>query len=291
MLVGCFDKIKIYFRFFCVGLVLLFLNAKAIAGISVKNVQFPKKIVMVKIVGEIIHEEDIAFERLLDRLNADGYTIKNNSIAFDTKGGNAHAAREIGKIIRQRRLNTYLAPNDECGSACIFALIGGVVRNVYGTVSVHRSSHSDVVPLEKIKKFTDWGDAAIYKHVYEMGISHNLTDAILTTPHWTSRLLTDVELRRWGVNATDRIYEELSARELAAETKTSIDDVQTRLQSMINHCHDQVRDFKMAQWDCVRLQYYWAMKKIRYDDLPRKIPNYLIERIPYFNKWKQLGID
>lgn len=267
-----------------------FLTAASYAEITVKKIEAPKKFVVIKIIGRIEYEEDEKFEKLLDKIKSDGYSIKNDAIAFNTKGGNAHAARAIGKIIRQRRLNTYLAPQDECGSACIFALIGGVVRNAYGTVSVHRSSHSDAIPIEKIKKFTAWGDAAIYEHIYQMGISHNLTDAILTTPHWANRLLTETELRRWGVNATDRMYEELSSRELAAETKTSIDDVQSRLQSMINHCHDQVRDFKITQWDCVRLQYYWAMKRIRFDSLPRKPSSYIINNIEYTQNIKFLEV-
>ena len=262
-------------------IILCHLSVSSHSEIVLKNVDAPKKVAIIKIVGEIIYEEDIAFEKLLDKLKADGYAIKNDAIAFNTQGGNAHAARSIGKIIRQRRLNTYLAPKDECGSACIFALIGGVVRNVYGTVSVHRSSHSDVVPLEKIKKFTDWGDAAIYQHVYEMGISHNLTDAILTTPHWANRLLSETELRRWAVNGTDRMYEEFNARVLAMETHTSVEDVQTRILSMKNHCEEDIRDFKMTQWNCIRLQYYWAMKNIRYDSLPRMLKNYSTQNFNY----------
>lgn len=269
-----------FFRIVCIFVV----NLSCLpiqAKIIIEKVDPPRKVAIVKIIERINHEEDEEFIKVLDKLNADGYAIKNNAIVFDTQGGNSHAARAIGKLIRERRLNTFLAPSSACGSACIYALIGGVVRNVYGKVSVHRSSYGDNVPLEKIKKFTDWGDAASYQHIYEMGISHQLTDAILTTPHWTRRYLTEVELRRWSINATDRIYEEMSSRLLAAETDTSVDDVQTRLLSMIENCQDSIRSFESTQWDCIRLQYYWNVKKIRYDKLPRKPKSYIINKFEY----------
>jgi hypothetical protein len=43
-----------------------------------------------------------------------------------------------------RRLNTYVGPNSLCGSACIYGVIGGVVRNTYGKVSVHRTTYHDI---------------------------------------------------------------------------------------------------------------------------------------------------
>lgn len=256
--------------------------------IIIEKIDAPKKIVMIMISGRINYEEDQEFEKSLSKLYAQGYMVKNNAISFNTKGGNSHAAIAIGKIIRQRRLNTYLAPDSVCGSACIFSLIGGVVRNIYGSVSVHRSSFGDGIPIEKIKKFTDWGDAAISKHVYEMGISHQLTDAILTTPHWKSRKLNQSELKSWEIDGADRIFEEFSMRALAVETNTSVDDVQSRVLSMQNNCDSTVRNFTMAQWDCIRLQYYWNMKKIRYDSIPRSNITYLdkkfiyIKQMPFF---------
>lgn len=210
---------------------------------------------------------------------------------FDTKGGNTYAAQSIGRVIRERRLNTFLAKDAECGSACIYALIGGVVRNVYGEVTVHRSSYSDEVPLEKIKKFTDWGDAKIYKHIYEMGIGNQLANIIYATPHWTKRVITKSELYAWSINGMDRIYEEFSARNLASETQTSVDDVQTRLFSMINNCDKQVRVFDMSQWECIRINYYWAIKKLRYDQIPPKSPTYLIEKFNYSKSQGLLSLD
>jgi hypothetical protein len=272
-------------------LVLCFYCVNSTAEIVVKKIEHPKKVALVKIVNKISHEEEIEFDNLLKNLKNDGFQLKNNAIMFDTKGGNTHAAQSIGKIIRERRLNTFLAKDAECGSACIYALIGGVVRNVYGEVTVHRSSYNDTVPLEKIKKFTDLGDAEVYKYIYEMGISSQLATAILATPHWTRRLITKSELDAWSINGMDRMYEEFSARNLASETKTSVDDVHRYLGSMINNCEDQVRDFSLSQWECIRINYYWAMKKLRYDQIPPKSPTYLIDKFNYSKSQGLLSLD
>jgi hypothetical protein len=272
-------------------LVLCFCCANSTAEIVVQKIEHPKKVALVKIVNRISHEEEFEFNNLLKKLKNDGFQLKNNAIVFDTKGGNSHAAQSIGRIIRERRLNTFLAKDAECGSACIYALIGGVVRNVYGEVTVHRSSYSDEVPLEKIKKFTDWGDASIYKHIYEMGINSQLATAIFATPHWTRRVITKSELDAWSINGMDRIYEEFSVRNLASETETSVDDVQTRLLSMINNCDSQVRDFIMSQMECIRINYYWAMKKLRYDQIPPKSPTYLIGKFNYNKSQGLLSVD
>jgi hypothetical protein len=272
-------------------LIFFFLSSNVKSEILVKKIEHPRKVVIIKIVKKIAYEEEIEFENLLGKIKSDGFQIKNNAIMFDTKGGNTHASQSIGRIIRERRLNTFLAKDAECGSACIFALIGGVVRNVYGEVTVHRSSYSDEVPLEKIKKFTDWGDANIYKHIYEMGVNSQLATAIFATPHWTRRHITKSELDAWSINGMDRMYEEFSARNLAAETKTSVDDVQSRLLSMIQNCESQVRSFDLSQWECIRINYYWAIKKLRYDQIPPKSPTYLIEKFNYSNSQGLLSLD
>lgn len=258
-------------------------SPNVLGEIKFEKVDYPKKVISIKIFNRIEYEEDIELERIISEAKKSGFSIKNNAIKFDTKGGNSHAAQSIGKIIRNRKLNTFLAKDAECGSACIYALIGGVVRNVYGEVTVHRFSYNDTVPLEKIKKFTDWGDAEVYKHIYEMGISSQLATAILATPHWTRRLITKSELDAWSINGMDRMYEEFSARNLASETKTSVDDVHRYLGSIINNCEGQVRNFSISQWECIRINYYWGIKKLRYDQIPPIPPSYMKYKFDFKN--------
>jgi hypothetical protein len=275
---------------FLFALALISLN-QASAKVIVEKVDFPKKVVIVKIEGRIIHEEELEFEKALDQIKSDGYTIKNNAIAFNTRGGSGGSAIRIGEIIRERRLNTFVGPKSLCASACIYGVIGGVVRNIYGKVSVHRGSYNDVPPIHKIKKFIAWGDYDEIKHVNQMGISSWLTDAIMTTPNWTRRILTQTELRRWGIDATERLYEEFSLRAISAELDTNIDAVQDRFHENKEKCDAQVREFKVAQWDCVRINFIAKRYGIKPSQVLPKTPNYLIQNTDYVHKMKFYKFD
>ena len=97
------------------------------AGIYVDKVEHPKKIVILKIEGRIKYEDEIEFQKALDEIKRDGYKIKLNSVVLNTSGGSPTAAKEIGKIIRREKLNTYVGPKHRCGSACIYILSSGVI--------------------------------------------------------------------------------------------------------------------------------------------------------------------
>lgn len=265
-------------------LTLCFCCINSTAEVVFKKIEHPKKIALVKIINRIANEEEIKFDNLLKKLKDEGYQIKNNAIIINTRGGNVHAAQSIGKIIREQRLNTFLAQDAVCGSSCVLALIGGVVRNVYGQVTVHRPSFNDSVPLEKVRKYTYRTDENLYRHIYEMGISHLLTDAILTTPHWASRELTDTELRRWSINSTDRIYEEIYMRSLAIESKTSIDDVQSLFSELKKQCEIKVKNFEIELWSCFRLKYLSKLNNADENEINFQPKFYLIKNINYFNK-------
>ena len=157
----------------------------------------------------------------------------------------------MGRTIRERKLNTFVAKGSECGSACIFVAGGGLVRMIYGRVSVHRSNIGESVQIVNFENYIKQGDAEITEYVKKMGLSVLVTDAILMTPNWATRELTDMELRRWGVNATDRLYEETWFRRTSAQKKRSVEEVKDAFDQHISSCINMPQEFIMAMWDCV----------------------------------------
>jgi hypothetical protein len=222
------------------------------SNVVVENVKGRKGLVIVKVLERIQPDEEIKFKEELEKIKKRGFKIKLNAIVFDTAGGNSFAAKEIGKIIRERKMNTYVAPNAKCGSACIYAVSGGLIRMIYGKVSVHRTSFNDDYPTEKLEKALSFVDRETRKHIEEMGLSSLLTDAILTTPNWASRELDETEKRRWGINATDRYYEELRFRTIATMHKISVDDVSEIFRANYENCEKQAKNFESTIWDCVQ---------------------------------------
>ena len=112
------------------------------------------KFVSIKVVGEIQYEEEYSLEDAIETVKREKFDLKLNAVVLNTRGGNVDAALKMGRLIRKHGLNTYLAPNSECASACIFVLIGGITRMAFGELSVHTSGVDINSPttLEKLKK-------------------------------------------------------------------------------------------------------------------------------------------
>ena len=238
-------------KFLCIAFLCTFNSYSAVV---VEHIDTKNKIATVKIVEEIQYEEEHIFKRELDTLDAEGYKLKLNAIQLNTPGGNRFSAMAIGKLIRERKLNTYVAKDSRCGSACIFVVSGGLVRMVYGTVTVHRPSLGEGMRINSVEKFLTQGDEEMAQHIQQMGLSMLVTDAIVMTPHWAYRELNEQELRRWGVNATDRMFEEMWFRNTAIQTKHSLDEVRDIFDKNISACTKMPKRFEMTLWECIRLK-------------------------------------
>lgn len=224
------------------------LNAKVV----VEREMTPKKLVVLKIVDRILYEEDETLKAELDRLERDGYRLKLNSVVLNSRGGNGSAAQAMGKMIRERKLNTFLGAGSVCDSACIYVLSGGVVRMAFGTVSVHRTSYEETYPVEKLEEALKSADDKTRKHIYDMGLSYQLTDAILMTPNSSIRKLEEAEKLHWGVHGTERMYEEIWFRNTSRDTKYSVSVVESFFRKHISNCNEKARRFEMTAWECVR---------------------------------------
>jgi hypothetical protein len=246
---GCaHNKVLMKIAFILISIVV---SSHSLAAVVVERLDTKNKIATVKVVEEIQYEEEHILKRELDTLEAEGYKLKLNAIQLNTRGGNKFSAMAMGRLIRERKLNTYVAKDSRCGSACIFVVSGGLVRMVYGYVTVHRPSLGEGMRISSVEKFIKEGDAEMAEYIKEMGLSMLVTDAILMTPHWAIRELTEQELRRWGVNATDRMFEEMWFRNTAIQTKRPLEEVRDMFDKHIDNCSKSPQRFEMTMWDCV----------------------------------------
>ena len=224
------------------------------AGIYVDKVDHPKKVVILKIEGRIKYEDDLQFQKVLDEIKNDGYKIKLNSVVLNTAGGSPSAAIAIGKIVRKENLNTYVGPKHHCGSACIYILSSGIIRMAYGEVTVHRTTYEDGYPTEKLEKSLKQTDVDNANHLFEMGMSTQLVDAIRITPNYPTWKLDDKEKRRWGVHGTERLYEEVWFRTTAKANFYDTDVVRDFFYKFNDKCTKMAKEFKMTVFDCVKAE-------------------------------------
>lgn len=232
--------------------VMILFSIQSIAKVKFEVINVKEKVAILKIVERIEHEEDIEFISEYNKLVTAGYKLKLNAVVLDSAGGNGYSAKRIGDFVREKKLNTYVASNANCASACVDVLIGGVVRMAYGRIAVHRTTFGAEYPADKLEKALRDADKRISEYVQAMGISSLLTDAILNTPNWATRELDDKERRRWGVHGTERMFEEMWFRKTAIETNLTLDEVQKAFYQHVSECKTPPMNFEMTMWDCVK---------------------------------------
>lgn len=233
-------------------IVMFIFSIQSFAKVKFEVIDRKAKIATLTIEEKIEHKEDLDFIFIYNKLVDDGYKLKLNTVVLNSPGGNSFAAMRIGKFVREKKLNTYVASNANCASACVYVLIGGVVRMAYGRIAVHRTSFTDEYPIDKLEKALREADKKSVAHVEAMGISILLTDAILNTPNWAVRQLDDRERSKWGVHGTDRVYEEMWFRKTAFETKLTLDEVIKQFDENSSACKTPPMNFEMTMWDCLK---------------------------------------
>jgi len=203
-----------------------------------------------KIIDEIKRNEEIEFGRILGEMENKGIKLKLNSIQLNSRGGNFDASMEIGKIIREKSLNTFVSNDSVCESSCVFILSSGIVRMAFGTVGVHRPVYVGSDEKQISRKNIDIDDKIMSNYLYEMGMSWNLSEAIRMTPSWKIRVLTTDEKINWGLNGTDRMYEELWFRNIGNKLGLKRNEIIEKVKLYSKDCVLNAKYFKETTWEC-----------------------------------------
>ena len=207
----------------------------------------------IRIEGEITHNTLDEFKTALKDLDSSKQPLRLNSVVLDSIGGSGSVAKEIGKIIRSRGLNTYLPSGASCASACVDILISGAQRYAFGEVLVHRStfsgeSHDD----SKVEGFVVYARKNEEEYIKSMGISMMLADAIDTTESWRLRKLTEAEKKRWQVFGTDRVTEEILFNQIARSRYISRHEFIGIFKTNYEDCLEDAKAFKQTVFECAR---------------------------------------
>jgi ATP-dependent protease ClpP protease subunit len=207
--------------------------------------------VTIRIKGEITPKDFIEFKNALKQLDESKKILHMKSVVLESNGGSVQTAVMIGKLIRERKLNTYLASGIECASACVHILIGGVQRYAFGDVAVHRATFMyDSDKDDQLSKLISNAKKFNEDYVKSMGISIMLADAMDSTVSWSIRLLTELEKKQWQVFGFDRLAEELYFNQTARERHISRNEFIHIFKSNYEDCVKKARDFEQTVFDC-----------------------------------------
>lgn len=208
--------------------------------------------VEITINGEIRDSTLQEFKEAIASIESRGQKLVLNAVQLNSNGGSGNVAREIGKIIREKRLNTYLGEDSKCESACVFILIGGVQRYAFGKVGVHRTTYMDTPnDDENVAEDISESVSEISEYIKSMGVSVMLDDAINTTESWRMRYLTEAEKRQWQVFGIDRLEEELYFNKLSRERGIPRKDFVEIFKYNYENCLKDAKELKETIFECV----------------------------------------
>lgn len=216
---------------------------------------------LVKVKGENTHTIKISksvgfgdvekFQSLVNEVKKMNLKLHMNAIQLDVYGGEPNVARAIGRIIRHNKFNTFVSPNNDCVSACVYLAVSGVRRLIYGDVLVHRFSLvNNNLTDEQVAQVMKEHLTEANEYIIEMGGSVKLIEAINFTPNWALRRLTRDEVNHWGIFGSEHIDDEILFRQSAKLAGVSSLEFNSEYVNNIDVCKKQEYSFKELSTLC-----------------------------------------
>jgi hypothetical protein len=120
------------------------------------------------------------------------------TVALHSPGGVVAEAQRIGRFIRERGMDTLIAPDAACLSSCPYMLAGGAERTVSrtGWVGLHQHYHDrkTILPAFLAVQGIQDGQGDTLAYLGEMGIDPLILVHVLKTPPDDIYLLVEEEL-------------------------------------------------------------------------------------------------
>jgi hypothetical protein len=180
--------------------------------------------------------------RLLSFLQAASGGGAPRTLILSSPGGDMVSALHLGETVRRLGLRTSVGslavdPSGQqvltkgvCGSACVFALMGGVSRSMRPgsligvhspQISVVSQGRSYVVDPATTRHLIRATEPVLRSYARQMGVSPSLISVAHGVPHHGARMLTPSEINRYGLvtGGAKRVYQRASARGDAASGK------------------------------------------------------------------------
>jgi ATP-dependent protease ClpP protease subunit len=174
--------------------------------------------------GEIKTGDFAQFAKMADIVSHEA-TLETNGVPaievdLNSPGGDLNEAIQIGRLLRDRSMQTGLSAKSICASACIFIYIAGVSRSTHteARLGLHRPYFNPVEfaslsPAEARKKYASLVTVA-RDYFLDMGMSEESFRLMMATPsndiHWLNML----EQIQYGFFGVDPAWTELSIARL-----------------------------------------------------------------------------
>ena len=168
-------------------------------------------------------------------------------VLLNSQGGDGIAAIEVGRLLREAHAHVFVT--DKCASACVFILIGGVVRQAPElSIGIHKARLTGISKKtgERIEINADAnpktaailaeGNRKLQEYVKDMGMSKEFFEQMEATPVNRIRWLSRTEARALDIIGIEEDY--LKHREIYVmeRYKTKPGELKKNTDQIIDRC-------------------------------------------------------
>lgn len=161
--------------------------------------------------GEVTRDDVSQFQKAIAEI---GDTNQWIIVDFNSDGGDAIAAIEIGKLLRTKGVWTGVRSGDTCASSCVLMFLSGVQRivGIGSRIGIHRPyfDHSYFADLSRDEARTKYNHAlvAVENYITDMAIPKSFFEFMTSIPSNQIVWLSQEEIEKFKISGADPVDEE-----------------------------------------------------------------------------------
>lgn len=165
--------------------------------------------------GKITAEFTALVERVAEI--ADNLEIDKRILDLDSSGGLIEDAIKAGDSIAESDWTVWVREGAICHSACVLVLAAGDMRLIAGKVGIHRMVRvgSEATSRAELSRELREVYSQIKDYLERNGAAVSVADLMMTVPNRSLRLLTEDELKEYGLDGTNAAEDDLERIVLA----------------------------------------------------------------------------
>lgn len=169
----------------------------------------PRGVVRLRYQGKI----GASFTALVQRVAAvaDRLEIPTRILDIDSTGGHVEEAIRAGDSMAETRWAIWVREGSQCHSSCVLILAGGDMRSIQGKVGVHRLFRDRSTATSRAELSAELKEVTTQVRDYFIrnGADARLADQMMTIANRRLRLLSEAELREYGLQGSNAVQDDL----------------------------------------------------------------------------------
>ncbi len=169
----------------------------------------PSGVVRLRYKGTI----NAGFTDLIQRVSAMAtrMDIRTRILDINSTGGHVEQAIRAGDTIAESNWNIWVREESICHSACVLILAAGDTRSIAGKVGIHRliRDQSHATSRAELNDELRATSAQVHEYLGRNGVATAVADLMMTIANRDLRLLTEDELKQYGLAGTNAAQDDL----------------------------------------------------------------------------------